>query len=789
METRGKGGGLWDGIRVEVGNAWRAVAARPLQGGLSALTLALGIGGTTAALLVAREALMRPLPVRADEELVGFWNPLDWSAAEFASIRGGLPGVSGLAAWRPEEVTYRGGAGPAVVVQAVRGSAEFFDVLGVAPLLGRTFQPGDDRPGAEAVVVASHGFWVRSLGGSEDALGRRIVIDGAARTVVGIMPDGFHFPTPSMDLWLPLELEPDDRAGMLALFGRLDPGRERGAVAAAMTGVAGEVGVGRPDRWSAPALTPLRTAVRGDPGPIVGLVAAVMLLVLTVVCANVAALAVARMTARSAEMAIRGALGAGRGRLARQLVLESVGVALPGALGGAVVAVLALPFLTGRVAGLAAGADPASVGVTALVVGLAAGAAIGLAPVVRLLRGGIRPALSTRSGTGPRGGLASALVVLDVALAVALVAGAGVTVRSVHALAALDPGFDPVDRVAIDVVLGEGDFGPEDRVRTLAALEDRLRRRPDVRSVGVTQKLPLRGPGWTTGYRLEDSPDELRLSAFRLITPGYAEAMGLRLVEGRWPDASDRPDGEPVVVVGASLARELWPGRSAVGRRVTSGFGSTWATVIGVVDDVRVFGLRDEAIGTRYQLWGQAGIAPEGATLVVHRAGASPDGLEALEATIHDVEPRVAVAGMIRLETVVRTARGPVAALLPLFTALGGLALLLGAVGVYGVTAQFVGGRTREWGVRLALGQDPPRVVGHIVRRGMALVFLGVACGLVAAWLGAGVLESLVFSVGSRDPASFAVAAGLLAGAGLVASLVPAVQAGRTDPVTSLRAE
>ncbi len=720
---------MLEGAWLEVRHAWRTLAARPMHTSLSVLTLSLGVGGTAAIASVAEEALLRPLPYEDDVSLVAFWGPEDWSAADFTSLRGRFDGMDDVAAWRPEESTLRTGDGPARLISTASGSSELFDVLGVAPVMGRAFRPGDDEAGAEPVTVVSNGFWVRELGGVPDVLGRRITLDGVRRTIVGVMPREFSFPDPSVELWRPLELDPEDNAGMLSLVGRVSPGRDPAAMTSEATRIREKVTAARPpsDRrgngTQDAELTPLRTALRGDIGPTLLLVGGAMVLILLVACANVAALTTARTSGRVGELSLRMALGAGRGRLARQLVVESTLVALLGGIAGAVIAAGSFSFLTASFP-TSPGAPPQldlRLFGFSMLIAVVAGVGVGLFPAGAILRdklGGMADPARTGVSTG-RGRLASGLVVVEVALAVLLVSGAALLLRSVQELAAIDLGFEPVGLTSFDIVMGGGEMEQDERLRTLDAVVQRLEALPGVTSVASVQKLPLRGRGWTTSFRVENQPDERFISAFRSVTPEYFATMGIGTRQGRTTASFDVAESEPVVVVNQTLARTLWPGESALGKRVTSGFTSEWATVVGVVEDVRVSALTDDAVGVRYQLYRQDGVVPEGNTLVV-RFSRRPTGLiEPVRAAIHDVDPRIAIGRVASLETIAREARGAAGEIVLLLSLLGGLALALGAIGVYGITANYVGQRTREWGVRLALGREPARLVVLILRRGL----------------------------------------------------------------------
>lgn len=790
---------LWQDLRYAV----RTLIARPLYAVTAILTLGVGIGGTSAVTSVIRDTLLRPLPYPEAHELVAFWLPLGWSEAEFLHLRPHVDGFEAVAAWGRDEMTSRAGGETARVVSGVRASAELFRTLGVSARRGRVFQEGDDAPGAEPVVVVSHGFWQQELGGRHDVLGATLVLDGLSRRVVGVMPEEFRFPDEGARLWLPLELNADDHVGRLSLLGRLPDGRSPDAMDAELRVITGALGEAFTyddpewDRTEGAHLTPLREELLGDIRTPLLLVLGAVGLILAIACANLAAMTLARTLGRRTDLAVRSALGAGRGRLLRQLVTESLVLAVVAGGVGVLLATAARPVLTGMLPTAAVGVmdqgvDRALLG-SALGLALAAGLVVGLIPAWSVLRKGVQGGPVTPgpdSGAGPgQGRLERALVVGEVALAVLLVSGAGLLLRSVEELRAIDPGLRADGLVAVDVVLGEADFGAPARGDVLERLRRRLSALPGVSSASAIQKLPLRGRGWTFGFVVEGRPDDEVFAYYRLVEPDYFRTMGTPVLRGRSFTAADGPDAEPAVVVNETFARTHWPGEDAVGKRVTTGVDSRWATVIGVVQDVRVARLTDAAEPTRYQLYRQMGMVPQGATLVIRTGGDEATLLEAARAAVHDVDPRIAVAGVVRMESVLDRALGRTGEIVGLVTLLGAMALLLGGIGVYGVLSHFVSSRTREWGIRMALGQRPGRIVGLVLERGVRLVVLGAALGVAASLMGARGLESLVYGVGVHDPVTFAGTVAVLVGAGALAALAPALRASRVDPARSLRRE
>lgn len=789
------------GLARDVRYALRTLVARPVQLGVAVLTLGLGIGGSAALWSVVQHVLLSPLPYEDEERLVHFWHGFSWTPQEFLYLRGSFDGFEGVAAWTTTSATFRVPGGATLQAPAVPASRELFDVLGASPLLGRGFQPGDDAPGADPVVVLGHGLWQSELGGRPEALGRQVVIDGMQRTVVGIMPPDFYFPDRTVELWLPGPLDPENTAGNWSLLGRVPPGRTAETMDAELeritAALAGRFSYDDPrwDRTRQAALTPLRDWLIGDVRLALLLTLGATGLILLMACANVAALAVARSHARTRELAVRSALGASRGRIARELVVEAL---VLGALAAGVGALLTVGAFESVVAvlpltdALARGLelDWTLFGV-ALALALGTGLLVGAAPAVAVLRRDLRGSLTGGRGeAGGRGRLERGLIVAEVAVAVLLVTGTGLMVRSVEQLRNVELGFEPEGLLAVGVTMGSADFPEDDRVRMWDRLREVAARLPGVASADVIQVPPLWGAGWNYGLEIEGREDPGVSTLYRIVSPGYFRTTGIDIVEGRGFEESDVPEGEPVVVVNEAFVREFFPDGRALGQRLNTGVDERWARVVGVAEDAATTGLREPAGPVRWVLGRQIGFVPETATLLVRsRSGSVADLAPSVREAVRDLDPRIAVARIEPMTEAHRRALGRTGQVVVLLGGLGGLALVLGAVGVYGVMSHFVGRRKREWGVRMALGQRPGRVLALILGRGMGLVGLGLLLGLGGAWVGVRSLSALLYDVEAHDPVSFAGAAAVLAAVGLVAAALPAWRASRVDPVVSLDAE
>lgn len=792
------GGAMLEGLILDLRHAARRLRRRPTYTALAVATLALGVGGTAAVYGLVRTVLVEPLPYASPGDLVRFWVPGDWSRAEYGALRADLPAeLTGLAAYWESDVTYQPAGAPARLVEGVEATSTLFEVLGVAPLLGPGFQDGDDRPGAAPVVVLSHGLW-RELGGDPALVGRTLVLGGIARTVVGVMPPGFWFPDPSIRAWLPTRLPPTNRGGLFALVGRMRDGTGEDARAAALSRITPilDEQFDYPAQWdklASPALDPLQQALTAGVRSALLATLAAMGIILLIACANVAALMLGQVSERRTELAVRSALGAGRRRIVGQLGAEALVLGLAAGVAGALVAAAAFVILT-RALPLGALAEQATLDWgtwgAALAIGTGAALAVALVPGLAQWRSGPGAGLAgaRTSGIAGRGRLESGLVVAEVALAVMMAAGAALLLRSVHELRAIDPGIETEGIAVLDLVAGE-EYDAGARKRLVGDLVREAGALPGVRTAAAIQKLPLRGSGDNWGIAVEGRPDaERSTTAFRIVTADYFEAIGQPLRAGRTFDASDA-DGETVVIINRTLAERYFPGEDPLGRRIGTGYDTTWATIIGVVEDAADGALTEGPAPSRYMLAPQLPLAPSVWALVLRTTpGQPPEAVaEAARSVVQSVAPGVAVQTATTMEAVFEGAMGQARQLLGLLLLLAGLAMALGAVGVYGVLSQFVHRRRRDWGIRMALGLRASHLVGRIVGRAGVLIALGVAAGLLASTAVLRILATFLYGVATTDPAAFAMATLAIVVVALTAALIPARRASAIDPATVLR--
>jgi predicted permease len=776
--------------------AARRLRARPGYVLLAALTLGLGVGGTSAVFGITRGLLFDPLPYPHEREVGVFWKKSDWSEEEFQYVRGRFPGFRDVARYRHVNLRLQQEDAPMRLLPGITASAELFDVLGTQPLLGRAFRAGDDVTGAEPVIVLSYGLW-QELGADPGILETSLALEGRSHRVIGVMPRGFWFPDPTVGLWTPLPPNENPTIFNSTLVGRVAAGQDLRALqqpVAQLTTMLDERFNYPPqfDKAVDARVTPIREDLFGRMRPALLATLASMALILLIACANVAALMIGQVHARTGELATRFALGANRRRLTQQLVIEAMLIAVvAGALGTALAwsgfRLLARALPLGPWTGVST--PDWTVFATGMVIAFAASLLVVLIPTLSLWRGELRGALSSArtGGLQGRGGrMEGGLVVAEVALAVLIASGAALLGRSVTKLYALDPGLQPESVGVVDVMLPGGFTRQRQRLEELTGALAAL---PGVRSAGAVQTLPLGGGGYRTTLVVEGRTDlDGVYTEYRIVTPGYLETLGFQLLAGRTITPGDRGDGERVVVINQAFAETYFPNTDPLGRLV-GGDADAAAVVVGVVANAAERLLTDAAVPVRYVAAAQMGWLEQPQSLVL-KADAGVDPLALLEdarRAVQSAAPDVAVRRTTTLSRVLAESVGPARQVMSLLSLLSGLALTLGAVGVYGVIAHFAARRRREWALRVALGLPASGAVTHVFRRGARLVVFGIALGVgVAAGL-AGLLSPLLYEVRALDPIAFAGAAAALLAVGLFAAFVPARRAGVIDPAIVLR--
>jgi putative ABC transport system permease protein len=776
----------------------RRLAGRPAYALLAVLTLALGAGGTAAIFSVVRALLLDPFPVARESELGVLWMPGWWNEEEFLFMRSNVPGFSGIAAIRPMDPTLEMPGAPLRVLRGIGTSAELFDVLGAKPLIGRTFRSGDDVPGAEPVAVLSHGIW-QELGGDPAIVGRQLRLGGVPRTIVGVMPPGFWFPNPSVKIWTPMPLNPENRAGNYAFVVRVADGFRIDRMDGPLQAIAARIGerfqyLPQFDKSRNPGITPLREHLVGDVRPSVLATLAAMGLILLIACVNVSALMLGQVGGRSTELAVRTALGAGRQRLLQQVVIESLLIGFVAGAAGALLAAGVFRVLVGSLplGELAATAQlDWTVFAAATIVALVAASAVALIPGIALWRGNLQGAMATTrsGGISARGGrLEATLVVAQIALAVLLSTGAALLIRSVANLRALDTGL-LVDRVAVVDTTMPTELSMDRRLRAILDAMPALASLPHVRAAGATMKLPLRGQGQDWGMGIEGRPEVNDTTYVRLVTHDYFDALGMEIKQGRGFLPSDRAGTERAVVINEALAAKFFPGDDPIGRMISTGFEDGGERIVGIVENVAEANLTDGAVPARYMLYDQVPYIWHQVTFVLaaDRPESVPAALQAARATLPRESPKLAIDRLTTMEIVFDEAVGPAGQVVNLLSLLAALALVLGAVGVYGMISHFVSRRTRDYGIRIAMGLPPQRLVSQVMGRGLRLVAFGSAVGIAAAIALTRLLSSLLYGVQPADLPALAGAVLALFLVGSLAAWIPARRASRTDPALVLR--
>jgi putative ABC transport system permease protein len=793
----------WIGLehaRQDVRYAVRMLLRRPAYALLSVITLALGIGGVAAVYGVGRGVLFDPLPYKEEEEIGVFWKKTDWTHEEYLFIRGRVPGFRDVALYRRRDVMLRVGDGPTLVVPAVTASAELFEVLGVRPLIGRGFQAGEDRPAADAVALISYAQW-QEMGGIPEVIGMRVFLEGRPRTIVGVLPAEFWFPDHAVRIFAPEPLTPESRSWNSTLIGRIAPGhdlRSMGTAVAQLVAMLDER-FDYPAQWDKTVdarIMPVRDDLLGPIQPAVLATLAAMALILLIGCANVAALVLGQVDARSIELAVRTALGARRQRLAQQLVIEVLLVAVVAALVGAGVAwagftLIAQGLPLGALANSAA--PDWRVFSSALGIATIAAALVIVAPVIALYRTDIRAVLNRARTGGVEGRssrLENTLVIAQVTLAVLITVAAALLVRSVTNLYSVEPGVRTDGVAIVDAVFGIG--GRARREQALAELIGALRSLPGVQSAGAAQKLPLRGGGYGLPLDVGGADAAKGMTTeYRVVTPGYLESIGIPLRRGRTITEADRADTERVVVINQAFAETYLPGLDPLGRVIGGDLDNPPRPlrIIGVVADAAETELTDHPPPVRYVALRQLPWMDTTQSLVL-RVAPGVDEISLLEPArqlIGRVAPNVAIQQTTTMRRVLDTAVGPARQIVLLLSMMATLALVLGGVGVYGVIAHFAARRRRDWAIRMALGCSGFRVISSVLGHGTCLVGSGIAIGILASAALTRMLASLLYGVDALDAFAFAVAAAALLGVGVVASGVPAWRAGTADPLGSLR--
>lgn len=771
------------------------------------LTLGLAIGATAAMMATVRAIVLAPLPYPASDRLVELVGQGYFGEYLQYRERSTTLDVAAYSQTGPATLT---GQGEPVRLEVAIATSDFFAVLGVDPAHGTGWQPGDSAPGAEPIVMLSDRAWRQRFGARPDVVGSSVDIGGVSRRVRGIMPPRFAFPNAAVDVWTPTTIDASDRVATWSvggsLVGRLRPGATFEEALAEVRTLAPTFGALFP--WRMPAdygqnasVITLHERLVGEVDVMLSAALGAIGFVLVIACLNVGVLLLGRSMARRVEMATRAALGATRGRLMRQVLAECLMLAGLGGLAGLAVAVFAVSS--------AAALLPADLPrleevapdrwLAAAVAALAAlsGLMIAVVPVWRAARPGTTPASSVRHGSGDRVARATTrtLVTVEVALSVALVLGAGLLVRSLDRLLDVDPGFQPAGVLSATVAPSPQRYAdaPVSRAFYQDALA-RLEALPQVSAAAVTDRLPFASPAWGSVFAIEDRPDPAQTGDWpwadyrSIVSPSFFSTLGLPITSGRAFAASDTATAEQVAIVSDALAQAYWPGESPLGRRFRfPGMAAgLWITIVGTVGDVKWERLSEETQGALFRPLAQS--APGAMTLVVRGVDDEPGALAgSLRSVVHGVDPDTAVDRMAPLADLVQRSARTSRFLAVLFSGFGIVGVLLGAIGIYGVTSDAVARRRHEIAIRLAIGAEARSIVRLVVRQSVVLAAVGVAVGLAGAFIGTRFLSSLLYGVAPTDPVTFVVVPAGLVAVVVLACVVPARRATRIDPLATLR--
>jgi putative ABC transport system permease protein len=803
---------VWRDLRY----AARSFAKQPGFFATAVLILALGIGANTAIFSVISAVLLRPLPFPDPDRLVVLWQ--DRSSA--GGDARGMPAWADYVEWQRRNRSFDElaaiadvsfnltGGGDPERVEASHTTANLFSLLGTQPLIGRTFTSADEGPDALPVVVIDERLWLRRFGGDPDIIGQSMILDGLGHTVIGVVASEFRFPDDN-PIWVPAS--PDQLAAQAFVFvvGRLGPGTPSGEAAAEMSTLTRTLREesGDADSGMRIAVGSLQEHLARDARPTLIMLLGAVALVLLITCANVANLLLARGAIRSREIALRQALGAARSRLVGQLLTESALLAVTGVLVGIAFARASLGYLTRLVPnGFPEGTVALDWRVLVFAIGLTLTtvALFGVGPAFAAAR--LDPAAGLRKGAArgstPRGRLRDALVVAEITLTVVLLAAGGLLLRSYGAVLSVDPGFAPQNLFVAQTFPSRTEYADlADRRAFYRGVLERVRALPGVTDAGYVNYPPLTLQGGRVLVAPENSSDRAPSSAvgdsanFRAVSAGYFSTLGVRLVGGRHFDERDGPDAPPSVVINESLARQLWPDRNPVGARLKIGDARStqpWFTVIGVVGDMRQTKLDSRPAPEMYFSFDQP---PSNAPflwprhLVFRSAGDSVPVASAVRDAIWSVDPNQSITWIRPMTDLIDDDLASRSTQLVLFGVFAGVALLLAAVGLYGVLSYAVAQRTAEIGVRMALGAPRASVLRSVVGRALLLAAVGLALGILAAFGVTRLIASFLFGVTPNDVATLAGVAAVILVVSGCASYVPARRAAAVDPISVLRAE
>ncbi len=787
---------------------------------VAVLTLALGIGANSAIFSVVHAVLLKPLPFRNPAQLLYISSAsrqtgasgIPVSFTKFSQIQEQSRSLEASAAFYSATLNLVTEREPEAIA-GNRVSQSFFHVLGVSPHLGRDFLPAEEAPGAADVAIISDGFWHSHFGADPRALGRAMNIDGRSVTLVGILPSRFHFPLqyPEPDIWMPGVSDPAflrpemvrSGAGYLNLIARLRPGESLASARAELDTIDARYrqskGFVDSEKFGISAI-PLAESVVGPLRPAFAVLLAAVGFILLIACANVANLLLARATSRQREMALRKALGASAGRLVRQLLSESLLLSLVGGAIGVALAAAMLPamraFSPGSVPRLADTRLNVAVLLFSVALSVLTGIFFGLIPGLQSSSGNLHEMLKegTRGSSdgSRRGKLRGLLVVAEMAVALILMSGAGLLMQSFSKLMSVNPGFSPANVMTFAVTLPTNHYAqPDTQIRFYRQLLERVKTVPGVDSAAFTSYLPLSGGGRFVYFCTEGAVcqgiGKDPLTAMRQVSPGYFDTMRTPLLQGRVFTDRDTDSSPPVAVVNQTIAERYWPNQNPLGKHIANSRDMIQREVVGVVADVKFTALDVASVEEMYLPLDQSPAAS--ATLIVH-SPANPESLAAaVRAKLAEQDSTLPISNIASMDTIVAQSVAQPRVLSEFVAVFAAFALLLAAIGVYGVMAYTVAARTREIGIRMSLGANPTDILKLVVRRGISMTLIGIGIGLAASLALTRLITALLFNTSASNPLAFTAAAIILTATAAAACYIPARRATKVDPMVVLRYE